>query len=106
MLTYAEQSRLSISKLGPGQIAGWGPASRPLPRPVRFASGMGVDAYQTNQTSRTTFSASQSAAPVKVPPPHPVAAPLAECRPSERNSTPLDHVPPLGWALPPIKCRP
>ena len=43
---------------------------------------MGVDAYQTNQTSLTTFSASQSAAPVEVPPPQPVAAPLAESRPS------------------------
>ena len=56
---------------------------------------MGVDAYQTNQTSLTTFRATQGAAPVKMPPPQPVAAPSAECRPSAIKYHPLDHVPPL-----------
>ena len=69
---------------------------------------MGVDAYQTNQTSRTTFRATQGAAPVKVPPPQPDAAPSAECRPSAVKCRPLDYVPPLDWVPPldAVKCRP
>ena len=42
---------------------------------------MGVDAYQTNQTSRTTFRASQSAAPVKVPHSQQAAATSADAAP-------------------------
>ena len=76
------------------------------PRPGRMAHSMGVDAYQTNQFSGTTFRAYQSAAPVKMPPPRPAAAPSAECRPSVMKCRPLNHVPPLHWVLPPVKCRP
>ena len=67
---------------------------------------MGVDAYQTNQTTRTTFralrtgSASQGAAPSVG------CHPSAECRPSAIKCRPLDHVPPLDWVPPRVKCRP
>ena len=64
------------------------------PKPGRIAPSMGVDAYLTNQTSRNTFRAYQSAVTVKMPPP------------SALNCRPLNHVPPLHWVLPPVKCRP
>ena len=65
---------------------------------------MRIDACQTNQTSRTTFRAIQSGAPVKVPLPQPAAAHSADCRPSAMKCRPLDHVPPIDWALHPVRC--
>ena len=81
-------------------------SARCRPRPGRMAPSMGVDAYQTNQISRTTFRAYQSATPVKMPPSQPAAAPSAKCRPSAIKCRPLNHVPPLHWVLPLVKCRP
>lgn len=64
------------------------------------APGMGVSAYQTrHQTSRTTSRAPRSAAP------RPGTAPSAEYRPSALKCRSLDHVPPLDWVPPPVRCR-
>ena len=66
---------------------------------------MGVDAYQTNQTSRTAFRAIQRATPAKVPPPQPAAAPSAGYAASAMKCRPLYYVPPIDWVLLPVKCR-
>ena len=55
-------------------------------------SAMGVDAYQTNQTSRTTFRAHQCL--------------LSLLSPLRLNAAmkcrPFDQVPPLDWVPPPV----
>ena len=57
---------------------------------------MGVDVYQTNQTSRTTFRASQITVPVKVPSLSRLLPPLRlSAAPQLMQCRPLDHVPPL-----------
>ena len=67
---------------------------------------MGVDAYQTNQTSRATFRAPQRAAPIKAEGRHPVKVPPLSRLPPLAWCRPLDHVPPLDWASPPVRCCP
>ena len=67
---------------------------------------MGVDAYQTNQTSQTTFCAVQSTTPINMLLPQMAAAPSAKCCRSATKCRPLDHVPLLGWVPPPVRCRP
>ena len=88
--------------MGPG-AGGGGVAGEFAPRTLRQR---GIDSYQTNQTSRITFHAPQSATPAKVPLPQQAAAPSDECRPSAVKCRPLEHVPPLNWVPLRVRCRP